>query len=87
MTPFNLSLHDHLMTLGFTHERVENSFEDIGEAESGPELSGGPAYDVYQDAASFVYMSEHGESGTELRDLEMEEYVKSMGIECDSYTR
>jgi hypothetical protein len=64
--PFNPAAHDHLLALGFTHERYEASWEDLGDAENGPQLSGGPAYDEYQAEDGFtVYVGEDGRTGCE----------------------
>ena len=45
--PFNMALHDFMETQGATHERIANSFEDIGDPENGPELTGCPGHDIY----------------------------------------
>ena len=45
--PFNAAAHDFLVNNGYTHEFVEADWEDVGGPESGPQLSGHDAYDVY----------------------------------------
>jgi hypothetical protein len=58
--PFNLALHHHLLSLGYEWTRNPESWEDTGGPESGPRLSGGPAYDEYESPDDFVYASEDG---------------------------
>jgi hypothetical protein len=44
----NFFAHRMLTDQGaYTHEHYPESFEDVGDAESGPQLTGGPAYDRY----------------------------------------
>jgi hypothetical protein len=69
--PFNLALHEHLLALGYKYTAHEAEFDD-GDPENGPGTWGCPAYDEYEGPADYVFYSEIGESGTELRDLEME---------------
>lgn len=86
--PFNLALHEHLTQLGFHREvRQEACWEDTGDAESGPSLSGHPAYDQYTGPRDLFFVDEHGHFHHEVRDLEMEAYVEAMGIECDAISR
>ena len=79
MEPFNLAAHEVLVAAGYSYSRVEADWYDAGDAENGPMLQGGPAYDLYEDANSHVVVGEDGNSGFEWRDLEMEAYVESMG--------
>lgn len=52
----NLRLHHLLTDQGAcVHVHYPESFEDVGDAENGPELVGGPAYDEYScDSHSFI---------------------------------
>ncbi len=47
-TPFNQAFHDHMMSLGAEYQRVPAFWEDTGTPESGPDLSGCQAHDLYQ---------------------------------------
>jgi len=78
MTPFNQALHDHLTGLGYLHHREEDSWEDIGDGESGPCLVGGPAFDMYTGPDDYVYCDENGHTGHEPRDLALEAFCNSM---------
>jgi len=54
-TPFNLALHDHLIALGFHHDRIPAYWADDGDAENGPDLSGCMTHDRYDgDGIAFV---------------------------------
>ena len=85
--PFDLAAHDALTALGYRRERIEEDWEDVGGPESGPDLVGGPAADIYEDADSRVVITERGWTSFEWRDLEMEKYVEAMGVACDAYRR
>lgn len=52
----NTWLHLMLTDQGaFVHEHIPDSFEDVGDAENGPELIGGPAFDRYSgDSHEFI---------------------------------
>lgn len=52
--------HHHLIDLGFSHVHVEASWEDTGDAENGPRLSGDPAYDEYTLGDMTVYIGGAG---------------------------
>jgi hypothetical protein len=45
--PFNQQVHDNLVYCGFTHTQYEESWRDEGNTESGPFITGGPAFDEY----------------------------------------
>lgn len=62
--------HHHLIDLGFSHVHVDASWEDTGDAENGPRLSGGPAYDEYTLDDMTVYIAEDGSTGYDIWDLE-----------------
>ncbi len=57
---YNQALHIHLLAHGYEHERVEASWEDHGDAETGPMVSGGPAYDMYLGPDEVVFATEDG---------------------------
>lgn len=73
--PFNIALHDHLISLGYRRERVEASWEDVGDAENGPKLEGGPAFDCYTGADEYVYASEIGVLDRNARDEAFEQWA------------
>lgn len=71
--PFNLALHDHMMTLGYEWTRIPDSWEDDGDGESGPHLTGGPACDQYAGPDEYVYCAFEGRVlDRQARDLEYE---------------
>jgi hypothetical protein len=55
--------HDQLVASGWTHTHHEADFEDIGTAESGPCLTGGPAYDEYRRGTKVIYADWRGVKG------------------------
>lgn len=56
-----------LNACGYTCERYEASWEDIGGPENGPHLIGGPAYDEWRHGNEFIIVcdGEVVESGTD----------------------
>lgn len=42
-----MQTHDKLIALGFTHTHYEDTYEDVGNGETGPMIEGGPAFDEY----------------------------------------
>ena len=79
--PFNPVYHELLLMQGYTWIPHECSFEDIGDGESGPMLSGGPAYDLYQNEKWEIIVEADGTipaEGVQMRDLELEAYFESM---------
>lgn len=77
--PFNPDIHAALLVEGFTLTQHEDDFEDDGDAESGPHLTGGPAWDEYQSADEMIVVDHHGAVvHREPRDLEREAYEASM---------
>jgi hypothetical protein len=76
--PFNLALHDHLIELGYTYERMEEYWEDVGGPESGPDLVGWPTTDVYTTGADRFYVSESGTIEHAYRDKDAEEAAEAM---------
>lgn len=56
----NLWLHRMLTDQGAcVHEHHPSSFEDIGDAENGPQLIGGPAYDSYRCDSHEFFIDRH----------------------------
>lgn len=55
--PFNPALHAFLTDAGFGYSHHEASWEDVGDAENGPELTGGPAFDEYFFNTQCVYVT------------------------------
>jgi hypothetical protein len=46
-TPFNPAFHEFMFLEGATHKRIEEHWEDAGDAENGPQLEGFMAHDLY----------------------------------------
>ncbi len=79
---FNEDVHQCLTELGFTHTHHMEDFEDDGDGESGPHLTGGPAFDEYEDASERIIVDHHGMVvSREDRDLAFEAYCARMGGE------
>ncbi len=76
--PYNLALHEHLMSLGYEYQRFACTFEDAGDAENGPHLTGGPAYDMYSSPTEFIYATEGGVLDHEDRNLAFEKMMAEM---------
>jgi hypothetical protein len=78
--PYNEQAHAHLIELGYVRTWHEDSFEDGGDAENGPDLTGGPAFDEYKSADDYVMIDEQGHfAHYERRDPEIEEWAAGMG--------
>jgi len=58
---FNPGIHEHLLAQGYEHHQYPADWEDVGNGESGPMLSGGPAWDYYGNGKDFLAVSEKGE--------------------------
>jgi len=58
--PFNQSVHDGLLSLGFTWERMPESSEDHGGPESGPMIDYVPACDVYSIDDEHIFIDPNG---------------------------
>lgn len=58
--PFNAGIHGHLLDLGYCHVRHEADWYDDGDAESGPSLAGGPAWDEYSNGDEYLAVEENG---------------------------
>lgn len=46
--PFHAGVHEALLDAGYAYTRRPCTFEDDGDAESGPHLTGGPEHDQYE---------------------------------------
>lgn len=62
--------HHHLLDLGFEHTRIEAFWEDTGDGESGPMVSGHNGFDQYESGNEVVYLSPEGEAAYEQFDEE-----------------
>lgn len=78
-TILNHAAHEALTIAGYDYTHFDCTFEDIGDPENGPELTGHPSFDLYADADSYVYISEGGDTAYEIRDLEFEAHCERMG--------
>jgi hypothetical protein len=71
--PFNEDVHHWLVELGYERAYCPADFEDVGDAENGPKLVGGPAYDEYTGPEEYIIIDESGHfAHREKRDLAME---------------
>ena len=73
--------HHHLLELGYVHTHNEADWEDDGDAESGPHLSGGPAYDEYYVPGHSIYVEENGTIHQETRDPDEDRFIERMSPE------
>jgi hypothetical protein len=73
MDHFNEAAHAHLLSVGYTHLRVEAEFDD-GDPENGPGVWGAPAYDVYTGYEEIVGIGSHGLASFVKRDIERERW-------------
>ena len=77
--PFNENIHYWLFWMEYDYHHVEESFEDDGNAESGPHLSGYPAYDEYRNDEEYLIIDYFGHFvHREKRDLEFEKFLEEM---------
>jgi len=72
--PFNPALDAHLIALGYVRTRHEDSWEDDGNAESGPHLIDGPAYDEYVGPDEYVFACKSGVLDREPRNIAFEKW-------------
>lgn len=49
MSKSNPSVHAWLIELGYEHTKIPTDWEEIGDAENGPKLSGYPGWDEYAE--------------------------------------
>jgi hypothetical protein len=81
--------HDFLTDQGaYTHEHVPESYEDYGDAENGPDLQGGPAFDAYEGESHCIIIGPSGliEHQAE-RDWDFEKYCREMQEESEAFGR
>ena len=72
------TVHHHLLELGFVHVHHEADWEDGGDAENGPKLEGGPAFDDYYADTDSIYINHDGSAHLEQRDPDLEEFLASL---------
>ena len=72
-TPFNPAAHDFFVAAGYVVTHYKADFEDVGDAESGPKLSGGPAFDEYAADDHCVIVTEGGATFLETEEGRQEE--------------
>ncbi len=83
--PFNPMFHAFMRSIdGATHQRVHACWEDTGDAENGPELTGHPDFDLYT-LDGFEYMVT--DDGAAFMEQIQPEPFDTQGIECDAYAR
>ncbi len=58
--PHNLALHQHLLALGYEHERMPAQAGDDGDAETGPMPWHSPSCDQYTFADEVVWLDANG---------------------------
>lgn len=76
--PFNPEIHASLLALGFAHLAHAATFEDYGDGESGPSLSGHPAFDEYESEAERIIVDSLGAVVMrEDRDLALEAWIEA----------
>jgi hypothetical protein len=63
--PFNEHSAKLLRALGFTFIQHEETREDVGDAENGPRVGGGPAYDEWTNGVTSVYVFNGAVQGIE----------------------
>lgn len=75
--PFNADIHAALLAEGFAFTPHEADFEDDGDGESGPHLTGGPAWDEYESDDERIVVAHNGAVvHREPRDLAFEAWVE-----------
>ena len=58
---FNPGIHEHLLAQGYEYHHNPADWQDVGDCENGPELSGGPAWDCYSNGKDYLAVDEEGE--------------------------
>ena len=76
--PFHPLVHETLVEAGYSYTREPCTFEDDGDAESGPHLVGGPEFDQYEGPLHYVAVLPGGECHFEKRDLAMEAFFDGL---------
>jgi len=76
MQPYNQDAHANLIALGYEHKHYEADYEDVGDAESGPMLSGHPGFDEYYSDIDLIIIGHDGLfTHHDMRDLEAERFM------------
>ncbi len=82
---FNPAFHAFMMAFpNAKHERHDQCWEDTGDAENGPQLSGHPAFDLYT-LDGFEYMVTDDVEAF-MEQIQPEPF-DTQGIECDAVSR
>ena len=76
--PNNPAAHEYLLSLGYSHTYHEADFEDTGNGESGPMVTGWSGYDEYTGPDEYIFISDQGNTDYGLRDLEAEKAAGEM---------
>lgn len=77
--PFNIALHDHLLSIGYAYERCPEEYYDSGNGETGPMVHGHAAYDQYTGDDDYVFCDVSGNTGIEPRDKQLEQWLDNQG--------
>jgi len=83
--PYNLALHEHLLSLGYTYQQVEADWEDVGTGETGPMVYGHHGYDEYTGPDEYCFASADGVLDRQPRDLELEKWLDQHAPSNDQY--
>jgi hypothetical protein len=79
--PFNVAVHDQLTVLGYELTQHREDYWDDGDAESGPSLNGGPAYDEYCGPDEYICIDEQGHVvHRDDRNLELEQWLDDQDL-------
>ncbi len=79
--PYNTFAHNALLQSGYTHEHHNATWEDVGDAENGPKLDGGPACDVYASETEYVVIDEDGSATRDVEGRAMDSAYEKMEAE------
>jgi hypothetical protein len=73
---FNPDVDFHLRKLWYTYDRYPSDLEDVGDGETGPMLTGWPAFDIYSSPEDTIYIDDSGKfMGIELAQGEPEDLM------------
>lgn len=79
--PYNRIMHDVFVQSGMTHTAHEEHVEDVGDAESGPDIDYSPGWDEYTDSDHRAIIDHEGRLvHWEKRDLAFEAWVDQQAI-------
>jgi hypothetical protein len=77
--PYNLAAHHHLRAMGYKHTHYNSDFEDIGDAENGPCLTGSYGFDEYAKEDHYIVIDEEGRAFYETEIMEFPDFLFSNG--------